>query len=504
LEGYSCVEKAFDEMNHIDSMKKRDQPSDNESLLLIDQLTKERDEARSSAAEYREQLDALIQAIELVSKLAAMDSNTYSTSQIGFGDDIIKDNKKQENPNHYHDYSTSVHSTAVHPPKFDASQTIKKIGDVKKAYNRLPPTGKCLEKGQKRTNHHLEDCNHHNLQQERIEIKSDSECNMVKLTIQSELDSVLKHWKLEETPLMKVMSSIHRLQSHLLHVQSEADTLMPQVHSHQHDIIKYKARNKKLENAVKKLYKNNLKLVSYLKDREREHKSFVKTMKDYVKSKKTLDRDLDKEELDLTNQLLIHEKILQMGCVNETHENETNDNDRNKKNIDEHNYDLNKDLSFASSDFAKEIDTDSSHRSANNRSSKKSYDSMSYEENRSCISSISSCSTLLPSATISTIKNNDFLGSEGNRPRISSTSSCSTMQSSATTCLSPVIPQEKETLKLDTEHMDTETSLSMPSPSMKNRNGKSFMDVCRFMSQKSRKKKLQNNMEKKKPPLLII
>ena len=59
-------------------------------------------------------------------------------------------------------------------------------------------------------------------------------------TIHLELDSILQKWKLEETPLIKVIASIHRLQSHLLHSQTEADALMPQVHSLHQVIIKYK------------------------------------------------------------------------------------------------------------------------------------------------------------------------------------------------------------------------------------------------------------------------
>jgi len=238
-------------------------------ITIVDKLTGERDEARTAATEYREQLVAFFDAMELVSKLAAMDSTTYCLSQIGV-------NKREQQ--HQVSQKSIDHSYFVscEPISFSDSKENSK----------------------------------HNVRKQKYDgDKSNHETNSS--TIQSQLENFQQHWKLEETPLPKLLSSIHRLQSHLQHAQAEADTAIPQTQFLTNDIIKYKKENEKMENAVKKLYKRNLKLKSKLKEAKKEKRSLVKTVKNYILKKR--EEELDKEELHVATRLKVHEKLLKLG-----------------------------------------------------------------------------------------------------------------------------------------------------------------------------------------------
>jgi len=319
------------------------------SCSLIDQLTEQRDEARRSAMENQEQLDVLMTALKLVSKLAAMDSDAYHLSHIEYNE--IKSH----------------------------------------------------------------DCQ----QRKSIKRKSYNERNIKTYTIQSELDSILQRWKLEETPLLYLLSSINSLHSQNFHTKSDADELIPQVHSLRHDIEQYKARNRKLENAVKKLYKNNLKSEKYFKDREGEHKAIVNNLRGDIENMKVR----DSEELHLVKQVAMHEKIMQIG----------NTNDHN----------IESSLSFSSSEEGNNIEI--------KVSDKKRYPSE--ERKKDCLES--SPLVLKPPTT---------------KCITSETHDSSIRQATATPTLRP-------------EQLTTKDASSIITNSKRNIKEKSFMDVCKFMYQ---------------------
>jgi len=475
---------------------------------LINQLKQQRDEARSSLAECQEQLQEFMRAIELVSKLAAMDSNTYHTSQTGCPVNHSQQRKLASNDKNSSE-SIVIKSNVSDLPNVDGLAIKENFPSNNSHRNSLPPLLKNLNKEQ---NSNAPKCKQ-NLNEGDIGNTTNTES-----TIHLELDSVLQKWKLEETPLLNVIASIHRLQSHLLHSQTEADALMPQVHSLHQVLIKYKMRNTKLEKAVKKLYKNNIRLVTYLKDKEREHKDFVKSSED-VQRKRAESENMDKEQLQVTNQILIHEKIMQMGYVRSNHKNVIDGYSgtipQHKRDDEEQDYDdINDDLSYASSEMSNEnysISTDTVGYDHQSVQTNEDFDEQSYlskdvpteisEDNSSRRKTGTflnwrrklkkSPKTVLPPAE------------ERSRSRISSSSTLSTVPSSIMS--KSVVPEE--TIDSDSESKMTQqttdrTTVRTRRTSSKKRTDKSFMDVCKFMSTSHKKKNLTKTKKSKRPPLI--
>jgi len=296
-----------------------------ETASRMEHLTRERDEAKYFGAESREQLGAILCALELVLKLAAMDCTTYYTSHFSGGNAC---RFKTQNPKEKDsDLPNTSISTVIANIK-STTRLSKEKDDSEATPLHAKFAAENVNKGDGESSNQHSDSNYHHNQQHCIRKEhdvEDNECSDYNAsTIQSRLDELKDQWKLEQTPILKITSSIHRLQSHLYHVQNEADIAMSQVRSLNYDVVKYKKRNDKLEKVVKNLHKSNTNLKSRLKETKNAKKCFVNSVKDYVKRKRV--EELDKEELHVATRLTIHEKLLQMNRASTKYRNGTEKN----------------------------------------------------------------------------------------------------------------------------------------------------------------------------------
>ena len=118
--------------------------------------------------------------------------------------------------------------------------------------------------------------------------------------IQAKLDNLQQQWKLEDTPIPTLLSSIHRLQSNM----EESNHLISQIHATNTTLQKYRTHNSKLKIACKKLYGQNTKYAEKIKRKKKESRNFVRTVKDFVTKKKQ--EQLDTEEFIVA----VHETML--------------------------------------------------------------------------------------------------------------------------------------------------------------------------------------------------
>lgn len=134
--------------------------------------------------------------------------------------------------------------------------------------------------------------------------------------IQKELDDIQKRWRLEDTPIPTIISSIHALQSKLSHVDSEADY-------HSQTILENIALKQKvqdieedrftLKRAVKKLIKKNQVLEEKLSQNQHENRRLFTSVKNFIQKKHA--EQLDAKEFVEKTKLSLHEHMLKQGCV---------------------------------------------------------------------------------------------------------------------------------------------------------------------------------------------
>lgn len=126
--------------------------------------------------------------------------------------------------------------------------------------------------------------------------------------IQAEIDTLQQQWKLEDTALPPLISSVHRLHSNIGNLQNESINLTSRIHSTEDTLHSAQAHNAKLKDACLKLFRQNKKLTAKIKHKKRESRQFVKTVRDFLTKKK-------EEELD-TEEFLVacHESMMKKSC----------------------------------------------------------------------------------------------------------------------------------------------------------------------------------------------
>lgn len=134
--------------------------------------------------------------------------------------------------------------------------------------------------------------------------------------IQKELDDIQKRWKLEDTPILQLVSSIHKLQSTLSHIESEADyhsqTILENVALKQ-KVQDIEEESFTLKRAVKKLVKKNQVLEEKLSHNQRESRKLFSSMKKFVRQ--THVEQLDAKEFVQKTKLSLHEHMLKQGGI---------------------------------------------------------------------------------------------------------------------------------------------------------------------------------------------
>uniref|UniRef100_A0A7S3PZM9 PDZ domain-containing protein n=1 Tax=Chaetoceros debilis TaxID=122233 RepID=A0A7S3PZM9_9STRA len=133
-------------------------------------------------------------------------------------------------------------------------------------------------------------------------------------SIQKRLDNLQQSWKLEDTPIPKIVASIYMLHSNVINLQKQADvyntseTSQQTITSLQDQISSYKSDNKKLKKAAKRLLADNKKMREKVNERRAEKRNLVKSVKEYVKKKR--EEEITKEELFVATKLTVHETVL--------------------------------------------------------------------------------------------------------------------------------------------------------------------------------------------------
>ncbi len=157
----------------------------------------------------------------------------------------------------------------------------------------------------------------------------DVSCSSSTSSIQAQLDQLQQEWKLEQTPIPKLISSVHRLHSNIQLLQSQADnyntnenTSNQVISSLKEKVATCKEENKMLKKATKKLMHNNKRMKEKLNEKRAERKSLVRSVREYVKKKK--EEDLDKEELFVATKLTVHESMLKNARNNNENGNTSN------------------------------------------------------------------------------------------------------------------------------------------------------------------------------------
>mmetsp|Transcript_31639 Transcript_31639/g.36914 ORF Transcript_31639/g.36914 Transcript_31639/m.36914 type:complete len:437 (+) Transcript_31639:133-1443(+) len=124
------------------------------------------------------------------------------------------------------------------------------------------------------------------------------------------LNELENRWKLEDTPLPNLISSINRLQSNVIHLQGENKQDLEEIRTLHKRIALCESENKKYKKVTKELLNKNKKLKQRLEKEEHENKALVKSVKKYIKKKR--EEDLDKEQLHVATQSLVHESMLKL------------------------------------------------------------------------------------------------------------------------------------------------------------------------------------------------
>ncbi len=128
------------------------------------------------------------------------------------------------------------------------------------------------------------------------------------MTIQAEIDRLQQQWKLEDTALPSLIASIHRLQSHIGHLQNESDSLTSRFRSTEELMHEAQTQNSKLRKACLKVFRQNKKLKLKLQSKKKETRNFVSAVREFLTKKK-------QEEID-TEEFLVacHESMLKKSC----------------------------------------------------------------------------------------------------------------------------------------------------------------------------------------------
>ena len=114
-------------------------------------------------------------------------------------------------------------------------------------------------------------------------------------SLQAQLDNLQSTWKLEETSIPSLMSSIHRLQSNITHLQAAADSALPTNQLLQADNLKYSNELKVMKMAITKLYKDNVKLKQRLTSAKDKKSKFVQNIKECMRM--TIEEEVEKERM---------------------------------------------------------------------------------------------------------------------------------------------------------------------------------------------------------------
>ena len=212
--------------------------------LNLDHVTQERNEARAEVIQYKEQMDILLQAIDLASKLASLDPGSYT----------------------YHHKDTHQEQKDCCPTTVQSQSPSQELQSPSPSPSPSPST------------------------------------------LQAQVDNLQDSWKLEETSIPNLMSSIHRLQSNITHLQTETDSVLPQNQLLQKDNLQYSHQMNDMKNAITKLYKDNVKLKRRLSNVKDKKRTLIQNVKQYLKRKE----ELDEEKMHMTANLQIHESALKV------------------------------------------------------------------------------------------------------------------------------------------------------------------------------------------------
>lgn len=131
------------------------------------------------------------------------------------------------------------------------------------------------------------------------------------LALQHQLDELQQKWKLEETSVPTVAQQIHRLQSHVSHLEREQDQHTMDWQQHLDHESASQARIRQLERAVQKLHRKTEKLQKKLKEKQKERKSIVRQVKDYVGQVKKQEEQNAEDQI-LSHQVYAHERLLRL------------------------------------------------------------------------------------------------------------------------------------------------------------------------------------------------
>jgi len=290
----------------------------------MEKLIQERDEAVCRAAECQEQLETILSTLNLTSKVAAMDCTAYHQSQTQIGPtahrrtpenvgcvpldrhDLANNNTDEE---HSADCDTSndISSRPLHHASNHSVRDDEEIHPKPSVVIQLQRLGDRLKKMSRDTTEEKTQ------PREKEGIGEGSETTQNRRTRRN-----FAHLR----PLANLISSVHRLQSHLYHTQTEADIATEQAQTLQDDVVRYrqlKERNRKLEKAAKLLSRDNLVMTKELDGKEEELRRMQAEndkFLDYVDSRRAC--ELDSAQTHLKAELLRHEKILRTGLKSQS------------------------------------------------------------------------------------------------------------------------------------------------------------------------------------------
>ena len=331
--GINGIEGADDPLGRNGSVTARLTPQ----IIEVENMSRERDEAICQRDECHEQILALLEFVSLLSKLAAMDptrycsrsrprSSTRPSSREDCDEYEIKGSPDAEEKisfrrlvpesasgknQHKGEFITTETPTLASTETGDSEWSVPEDSDIQ--------IGKDLDKNRCAS---VGLAYHNVLPLEADGIDKDS------AIIQRRIDTLQTMWMLEDTAIPSLLTSVHRIQSNLASLQSELDSATVEIHALHQSLSECQNREQRLENALKKVYKQNKDLKERLAKKCRDKKAFVSNMKKAVsgmKMFKNKEEEVELEERRVANGLRVHESMLRMGSLsNKSNVNPTN------------------------------------------------------------------------------------------------------------------------------------------------------------------------------------
>jgi hypothetical protein len=127
--------------------------------------------------------------------------------------------------------------------------------------------------------------------------------------LQKRLDALQQEWKWEETPLPRLLQSIHSFQSRLLQIDCESDRQMKTEQSLRLQLHSSEQRVQQLEVAIQKIHNKNQTLKLKLQEKQTERKSLLRNVKEYIRQTNKQD---EVDEQRIATQLRAHERLLKL------------------------------------------------------------------------------------------------------------------------------------------------------------------------------------------------